>query len=101
MLLYQGQPGTSTAALYTSDRKLKGFAVVVANTTGSTAVLTLNVGYAGAAAANTNRIASAVSIDANAVVILEYPLELQSGDVIRGLQGTSAALTVTIDGTLP
>jgi hypothetical protein len=98
MKIYQGQPSTSDALLYIADRRFDSFAICVTNTTASAATLTINMAYQAAAAAASNQIISAASIPANSVAVFEFPIELVVGDSIRGLQGTSTALTVTIDG---
>lgn len=95
--LYQGQPGTTDAALYTStavDTKITG--IVITNTTATAATITLNVrtGAVGAA----NRILSAFSVAGNDTVTLTVPIYMTASDVISGLQGTASALTVTISG---
>jgi hypothetical protein len=96
--LYQGQPGTTDAALYTAPAStdVKVTSIVICNTTNTAATLTLNVrtGAVGAA----NRILSAFSVAANDTVTLETPVMLTAADVISGLQGTASALTVTISG---
>lgn len=96
--LYQGQPGTSDAALYTApgSTDVKVNSIVICNTTASPATLTLNV-RTGAVGA-TNRILSAFSVAGNDTVTLETPVMLTAADVISGLQGTASALTVTISG---
>ena len=96
--LYQGQPGTTDAALYTVpvSTDVKVTSIVICNTTGTAATLTLNVrtGAVGAA----NRILSAFTVAPNDTVTLETPVMLTAADVISGLQGTASALTVTISG---
>lgn len=99
--LYQSQPGTSDTLIYTADRKFISFAVTAANVTGTAATFTLNVAYQGAAAATTNRVVSGTSVPANATAIMVFPIELEAGDTIRGLNGTSGAITLTIDGERP
>lgn len=99
MIVYQGQPGTSSSALYTSDRLFSAFSVTIANTTGTAATARLNVCRAGAAAAATNRVIADAQVEGGQTVIFEFPITLVAGDILRGLQGTSSALTYTIDGT--
>lgn len=95
--LYQGQPGTTDTLLYTvpASTNVRIQAIVICNTTGTAATLTLNVG--GAAAA-TNRILSAFSVQPNDTVTVDTVVHMDAADTIRALQGTNAALTVTISG---
>lgn len=96
--LYQGQPGTTDAALYTvpASTDVKLTSIVVCNTTSTAATLTLNV-RTGAVAA-TSRILSAFSVAANDTVTIETPVAMTAADVLSGLQGTASALTVTVTG---
>jgi len=98
--LYQGQPGTSNATLYTvpASTDVKVASIVVSNTTASPATVTLSVVPNGGSAGTTNRIMAATSVGANDTVVLDSSVYLNAGDFIAGLQGTSAALTVTISG---
>lgn len=99
MILYQGQPPTTTAELYVADRRIISYTVVLANLTAADATVRINHGRAGAVAADTNVVIPDLSIGGNEVVAIDLPLELASGDVLHGNQGTAAAVTVTIDGT--
>lgn len=77
--------------------------VIVCNTTGSAATLTLDVVPSGGSAGVTHRIAAAVSVAANTTVSLATSLvalgiAMEEGDTLNGLQGTGSALTVTATG---
>lgn len=96
--MYEGQPGTTDTLLYTT---VAAGAIVraihVANTTGAAATVTLGLN-AGGALATTNHFLSAVSIPANSTYDWSGFQVLDASATIRALQGTSAALTVTISG---
>jgi hypothetical protein len=96
--LYQGQPGTGDTLLFTAERRYTHFTITCTNTTGTDATITLNVAYAGAAAASTNQILSAATVQANKAGLLELGLVLEAGDTMRASQGTGSAITVLIDG---
>lgn len=88
------QPGTSTGVLYTvpASRRVVLKQVVLANTSAGAATVTLGIG--GTAAAD--QIVPAVSIPANTVETLDCSQVLEAAETIDGLQGTGAAITVTI-----
>lgn len=93
---YEGQPGTVTGVLATvpADHKWTSVQVLLANTTGSAATITL--GKNGSAAVN--QFVPSVSIPANTVETLDLGsgVVLEAGDTIDGLQGTSSAITVYV-----
>lgn len=91
MLVYNGTPTTGSATLYTAALRCRSWAVVVANTTASAATATLKL--------NGTVILPAVSVPANTVISLKYPLALIVGDVIAGLQGTGSACNFFLDVT--
>lgn len=98
--LYQGQPGTTSATLYTvpAATSVKLASIVVVNTTGAPATVTLEVVPSGGTAGATHRIVSGLSVAANATTVIDSAVYLSAGDFLAGLQGTAAALTVTISG---
>lgn len=98
--IYQGQPGTSVGTLYTvpASTDVKITSIVLCNTTTSPATVTLSVVTAAGTAGVTNQIASALSINANQLIVLDVPVYMSAADFIAGLQGTSSAVTVTISG---
>ena len=98
--LYQGQPGTSSATLYTvpSSTTVIVKQILVANTTSTAATLTLSLVPSGGTAGVTHHIASAVTVQGNALVTFDLAQVMTAADFLAGLQGTSGALTVTISG---
>lgn len=98
--LYTGQPGTSATTLYTAPASTTTIIknIIICNTTASAASLTLSLVPSGSAAGTTNRIMSALSINANDTVAMDLSGVLATGDFISGLQGTSSALTIHIAG---
>ena len=96
--LYQGQPTTTSATLYTvpasTDVKITG--IVISNTTAAAATITLAVSTGATGA--TKQILSAFNVAGNDTVSLTVPINATAADIITGLQGTAAALTVTISG---
>jgi hypothetical protein len=99
MILYQNQPPTTNASLYAVDRRITSYSIVAANLTNASATFRINHCVAGAAAADTNVVVPDVTVAAHEIFIVDLPVELVSGDVLRGVQGTDGAITVTIDGT--
>lgn len=98
--LYSGQPGTSEGTLYTvpASTDVKVAQIVLCNTTGSPATVSLSTVASGGTASNTNRLLAGVSVDANAVVVIDLNVYMTAGDFLSGLQGTASAITVTISG---
>jgi hypothetical protein len=98
--LYRGQPGTTIATLYTvppsTDTKITS--IIVTNTTVIAATITMSVVQSGGTAGVTNRIMNALSVAANDTFAVDSPIYMNTGDFIAALQGTAAALTVTISG---
>lgn len=90
------QPGTVTGVLYTSPALTTTIVkqIIVANTTGTAATITLGIN--GSAAANA--VLFEVDIEPNETYVLDMSLPLAAGDTIDGLQGTGSALTVTVSG---
>lgn len=99
--LYEGQPGTGDTLLYTDPGVTENGTVVrgieITNITGSGATITLSLN-AGAAMAAANYFVYNLSIPANGVTNWSGFQVIASGGTIRGLQGSSDALTVTISG---
>lgn len=98
--LYQGQPGTSDGALLSpivGNRIIKQ--ILLANTTAVSATVTLNlVPSPGTTVAVANQIVPAITVPGNSVITLDVSLVMNVSDAIRGLQGTAAAITVSIHG---
>lgn len=98
--LYQGQPGTSGATIYTvpAGKSVIIKQVLIVNTTGSNATATLNSVPSSGTASASNRIISSLDIAANSVLTLDLSQVMTSGDFLSALQGTASALTLTISG---
>lgn len=98
--MYFGQPTTSNATLYTAPSGTGATAVIrsihVANTSGSSA--TVSLGLNGTAATAANQFVGAFSVPANGLFVENINIVLDDGDTIEGLQGTNGALTVIISG---
>lgn len=99
------QPGTTATTIYTAPANTtanpspNATAIIksiwLANTTASTATITLGIN--GTAAATL--IIPAVSVPANDVkIISQETLELNASDTLQALQGTASAITVTVNG---
>lgn len=96
------QPGTTNATLYTVPGSTQAHvqSVIVVNTTGSAATLTLALNGTSDTAAN-HWLFSAYSVPANGFVhVTGLVASLDAADTITGKQGTSSALTVTINAVL-
>ncbi len=88
------QPGTTNATLYTASGNVVVKEILLSNTSASAATVTLAINAAATTAAN--QIVPALSVPANSIIILAVSIPLVNTDTIQGLQGTSAAVTVTI-----
>jgi hypothetical protein len=93
-------PATSATTVYTTPAAVTTIIkqVVLANTTGSAATVTLRIVPTGQATAAQYSIAEAVSIAPNSTVTLDLAQVLNPGDFITAHQGTSSAVAVTISG---
>jgi hypothetical protein len=98
--LYRGQPGTTDGTLATvpANKRWMVKEIIICNTTGTAATATLAVVESGGASAANRRILNAKSIPANDLLVLALATAMAAGDFISGLQGTAAALTLTISG---
>ena len=107
--LYEGQPGTTEATLYTAPTYASGSPyqagatalakrLIVCNTTASAATLTLYLVPSGGTAGAANELFNALSVGAGATTILDPEQSMNPGDFIAGLQGTASALTVSLSG---
>lgn len=90
--LYANKPSTGSTTLYTvpanSTTIVKN--IVLCNTSGSTATITLN--------ASGQAVMSSLKVDPNDTVTMDLSLVLAAGDTISGLQGTPGAISVYISG---
>jgi hypothetical protein len=98
--LYSGQPATGGATLYTVPASTTTIVkqVVIANTSGSAATVSLRLVPSGGTAGVANSLAEAVSIGANSTQTLDLSQVMATGDFLQALQGTSGAITLTISG---
>jgi len=90
------QPGTSNGTLYTVPAATISLVktIHICNVTGSAATITLSI----SGSTDATMWMKAFSIPANSTYDWTGELTLEAGDTIQGLQGTSAAITVTISG---
>lgn len=90
--LYANKPGTTSATLYTVPTSTTTIVknIVLCNTTGTAATVTLIAGG--------QTIVSAFSIAANDTVTLDLSLVMATADTITGLQGTASAISIYISG---
>ena len=90
------QPGTSSTTLYTVPASTTAILrnIRISNTTATAATITMSIGADAAA----TRLMSGVSIAANSVYDWSGFIVLATTETLRALQGTSAALTVTVSG---
>lgn len=98
MKLYQGLLPTSSTSLWVADRKVTEYTIVAANETASSASFRIYHCYAGAVGDTSNIVVPDVAVDGNQVLVINLPLRLNPGDLLRGLQATTNAVCVTIDG---
>lgn len=100
--LYFGQPTTSNTTLYTAPGSTNTVPAAVvrtihaANTSGTSATLTLALN--GTAATAANQILGTFSIPAYGLLVENVNIVLNETDTIQGLQGTSGAITLVVSG---
>jgi hypothetical protein len=97
--LYQGQPGTTEATLYTAG----GAGVIIkelliANTSSSAANISLSLVPSGGSAGSSNRLLSNIAVPGSGVAVFDLSQVMAAGDFLSGLQATSGALALTISG---
>jgi hypothetical protein len=90
--LYANKPGTTSATLYTVPTSTTTIVknIVLCNTTGTAANVTLTVGG--------QTIINAYPVNANDTVTMDLSLVMSSADTITGLQATASAISVYISG---
>jgi hypothetical protein len=100
-ILYNAQPTTSDAALYTATSNTPFTHVIAQNATGGAATVTLSVHRAGSGVAET--IASATSVPAGSALNLvssrllaDEEFILYNGDSIHGLASAGTTITVLV-----
>lgn len=99
-LAQNAENSTSETTIYTVPASTTTVVkqIIVANTTGSAANYSLSLVPSGGAAGAANRILAVVSHAANSTTIYNLSQVMATGDFISILQGTAAAITVTISG---
>ena len=92
------QPGTTNGTLYTAPASTTTIvrSIIACNTTASPAKISLAIN--GTAATVANCIWEELEIPANGVVDWSGFLVLATTDTLQALQGTSSAITLTING---
>lgn len=92
------QPGTTDGTLYTVPGATSVIVkeIVLTNTTGTAATVSLALN--GTAATAANCLLSGYSVPANSTVVFALSTVLNAGDTIHALQGTASACTVTVSG---
>lgn len=98
--VYEGQPPAIAGVLATVPAATKWFSlqVIVCNTTGADATITL--GKNGTADADLFVSAAAIAANQTQTIDLGTGLVLQAADTIEGLQGTAGAITLHIGATV-
>lgn len=98
--LYQGQPGTSVATLYTvpASTDVRVTEIVLCNVTASAATVSISAVPSGGTAGVTNRLIDTLPVAAHETAVIGLSTYLTTGDFIAALQGTSGAVTCTISG---
>jgi hypothetical protein len=101
---YHDTPGTTTTVLSAASQGtyiIKQILLANSNAASKTVTIALDVGGASglvASGTGANVIVPTVSIPANTVITLDVSLVVNNTDVIRGLQETASAITVSIHG---
>lgn len=107
--LYQGQPGTTEAALtlrpfnasaVPANTKVIIKQILLTNTANAAATVSISLVLSGGTAGAANRIVPAVSVSANSIVAIDMSQVMEPGDFLSAVQGTAGAITVTISGVV-
>lgn len=98
--IYTNQPGTTLSTFYTVPAATQAIVknLLLCNTTGTDATITLHFVPSGGSAGTTNKVISTYTVKANDTVIIDLSGVLEAGDTIQGLQGTANAITAYISG---
>jgi hypothetical protein len=99
-LAQNAQASTSETTIYTVPASTTTIVkqIIICNTTGSAADYSLSIVPSGGSAGDSNRILKLVSFAANSTTVYDLSQVMATGGFISILQGTSAAVTVTISG---
>lgn len=109
--LYQGQPGTTNATLFTAPANTANVTspsatayvteLVIANTTATAATITLYLVPSGGTAGVGNALMESFSVAPNNTQYLsDLKTFMPAGSTLQGLQGTAGAITVTASGAV-
>lgn len=107
--LYAGQPGTTVGTLYTAPAASANVPspystaviteIVLCNTTGSQATISIYVVPSGGTASAANAILYNLPVTANDTKYLSgIATQIPPGGTLQGSQGTAGAITVTVSG---
>ena len=108
-MLYQGQPGVAETSLTLRpfnavavpiNTKVIVKQVLLANTTGTLAAISISLVRSGSTAGTANRIVPSVNVDPNSVVAIDLSQVMETGDFLSASQTTPGAITVTISGVV-
>lgn len=97
---YQGSPATTATTVYTVPVEKTAIVkeIVICNTTGNDASVTLSVVPSGGSAGAGNRLLAGKVVPANDLVVLALSTVMSAGDFISVQQATANALVLTISG---
>lgn len=100
VLFETGYPSNSGGILYTVPNGANVIIknIVLTNTTGNEATVTLNVVASGSSAQASNRILSSFAVPSHGVSTMDCSIVMKEGSYIYGLNGTNNAVTLTISG---
>lgn len=99
--LYTNSPSnTGIDTLYTTPSNTKTIVknIVLVNTTGTEANVTVNLVPVGGTPQNSNQLISAYKVQQHDTVVIDVSLVLESGDSLRAQQGTAGAVTLHVSG---
>jgi hypothetical protein len=93
-------PGTSGTTLYTVPAAKTTIVknIILANTTGTEATVSLSVVPSGGSAATSNRVLSTYAVPANGISTLDCSLVMPTAAFLFGTNTTNNAVTMTISG---
>ena len=98
--LYQGQPGAGSTTLYSAPASTSVILkeVLICNTSGSPATVSVFLVPGGATQAAGNALVNNFQVAPNATLVQAMNQIMNSGDELTGQQGTGSAITLTISG---
>lgn len=103
-VLYRGQPAATTTTLYTVANTTGKYAIVknilICNTTGATATLSLASVASGGSESDANRFVKNASISPYTTDFLDLVLVLGQNESLRATASAAATLTLIISGVV-